>query len=85
MKFIHVTDTHLVAPGMPLNGLDPAERFSRCVDDIRRHHDDAECCVITGDLADRGEEAAYEFLGTQIARLDMPCHLIIGNLANGLV
>ena len=79
MKFIHFTDTHLVAPGSRLHGLDPAERFSRCIDDIRRHHGDAECCVITGDLADRGEDSAYRFLAEQISRLDMECHLIIGN------
>ena len=79
MKFIHITDTHLVAPGTRLHGLDPADRFSSCVDDICRHHSDAECCVITGDLADRGEDSAYQFLSEQISRLDMDCHLIIGN------
>ena len=82
MKFIHITDTHLVAPGTQLHGLDPAGRFARCVDDIRRHHSDAECCVITGDLPDRGEDSAYRFLAEQVSRLqelDMECHLIIGN------
>jgi len=34
MKFIHITDTHLVTPGSRLKGLDPAERFSRCIDHI---------------------------------------------------
>lgn len=79
MKFIHITDTHLVTPDTRLHGLDPADRFSHCVDDIRRHHGDAECCVITGDLADRGEDSAYRFLAEQISRLDMECHLILGN------
>ena len=79
MKFIHITDTHLVAPGELLHGLNPAERFTRCVDDILQNHRDAECCVITGDLADRGEDSAYKFMAEQVSRLDMPCHLIIGN------
>lgn len=79
MKFIHLTDTHLVAPGARLHDLDPAERFSRCLDDIRRHHSDAECCVITGDLADRGEVSAYQLLSDQIAGLEMRCHLVLGN------
>jgi len=79
MKFIHITDTHLVTPGAKLHNLDPAERFSRCLEDIRRHHSDAECCVITGDLAERGEDSAYRFLSDQISRLDMKCHLILGN------
>jgi len=79
MKFIHITDTHLVSPNAKLHKLDPAERFSRCLDDIKRNHSDAECCVITGDLADQGEDSAYRFLFSQIARLDMKCHLILGN------
>jgi 3',5'-cyclic AMP phosphodiesterase CpdA len=79
MKFIHLTDTHLVTPGDKLHNLDPAERLSRCLDDIRRHHGDAECCVITGDLADRGEDSAYQFLSAQISRLGMKCHLLLGN------
>ncbi len=79
MKFIHFTDTHLVQPGELLKGLDPAARLAPCIDDINKSHADAHCCVITGDLADRAEESAYEFLSEQIARLKIPCHLIIGN------
>ena len=33
MKFIHITDTHLVAPGVPLYGLDPCERLAACLAD----------------------------------------------------
>lgn len=79
MKFIHITDSHLVSPGKQLHGLDPAERFTRCIDDICKHHQDAACCVITGDLAERGEASAYAFLREQISRLKMDCHLIVGN------
>ncbi len=79
MKFIHITDIHLVSPGARLHRLDPAERFARCIDDVKRNHGDAECCVITGDLADRGEESAYQFLSDQITRSGMNCHLILGN------
>ena len=79
MKFIHITDSHLVSPGTLLHGLDAADRFTRCIDDVCRHHQDAECCVITGDLAERGEKSAYQFLREQVSRLDMPCHLIMGN------
>ena len=53
MKFIHITDIHLVSPNVLLHGLDPARRFVRCLDHIQRNHSDAECCVITGDLADK--------------------------------
>ena len=79
MKLIHLTDTHLVVPGERLSGLDPAVRFAPCVDSINRDHTDAECCVITGDLADRGEEPAYRFLAEQVKRCLPPCYLIPGN------
>ena len=79
MKFIHLTDPHLVTPGDKLKGLDPAARLEPAFDDIARHHADAECCVITGDLADIGEASAYVWLSERLASFDIPCHLIIGN------
>ena len=79
MKFIHFTDTHLLGPAGRLHGLDPEARFKSCIESIKQSHSDAECCVITGDLADRGEDAAYELFADQIHRFDFPCHLIVGN------
>ncbi|MBN9428200.1 MAG: phosphodiesterase [Burkholderiales bacterium] len=79
MKIIHVTDTHLITPGMSLYGLDPYERLSACVADIRENHADAAFCVITGDLAHKGELAAYQGLRKQVDTLPMPCHLLMGN------
>lgn len=79
MKLIHVTDTHLVAPGKRLFGLDPQARLAACVDDIVANHADAALCVITGDLAHRGELAAYEALARELARLPMPVHALVGN------
>lgn len=79
MKFIHFTDTHLVEPSQLLKGLDPATRLAPCIEDINRAHSDAACCVITGDLADRAEESAYQFLVEQLSQLSIPSHLIIGN------
>lgn len=79
MKFIHLTDTHLVDPEHKLHGLDPASRFAPCIDSINTLHADAEFCVISGDLADAGEMAAYQFLSDQIARSKVPCYLMVGN------
>jgi len=79
MKFLHITDTHLVEPGKMLKGLDPQNRFNACVNDIILHHSDAECCVITGDLADQGEPSAYEFLAQELEHFDLPCHVLMGN------
>ena len=79
MKFIHITDPHLVDPSTLLHGLNPELRIARCIDDINVNHPDAECCVITGDLADAGGKGAYELLQREIDRCIIPCHLLIGN------
>ena len=79
MKFLHVTDSHLVAPGGRIYGLDPAERLRACVADILAEHADAAFCVITGDLAHRGEAAAYAALADITSSLPMPVHFLAGN------
>ncbi len=79
MKFIHLTDLHLVPPGQVLWGLDPVSRFDAALDDIMAHHADAEFCVVTGDLTERGETAAYEALKARLERFPVETHLILGN------
>lgn len=79
MKLIQVSDVHLIAPGKKLFGLDPAARLDACLADIAANHADAALCVITGDLADAGEPAAYRYLAAALARLPMPVRLLLGN------
>ena len=79
MKFIHITDLHLVAPGGILWGLDPLARLEACLADIAAHHGDANFCAITGDLAERGEIAAYEALQRRLAAFPIETHLLLGN------
>jgi len=54
MKIIHLTDTHLVAPGKTLYGIDPQARLFAAVADIRRHHSDEDLIVVTGNLTPLG-------------------------------
>lgn len=79
MKFIHLTDIHLMAPGVPLNGGDPAANLMRVLADIAEWHKDAEFCVISGDLADEGDPAAYGWLQEQLAAFPLPVFLMLGN------
>lgn len=79
MKFIHVTDTHLVPPGQTLYGLDPLARLDSCIADINANHADAACCVITGDLTHWGAPEAYAALRGALAKLAIPHHLLLGN------
>lgn len=79
LKFIHLTDTHLVVPGQALYGTDPAWRLERAIEAINVQHGDAAFVVVTGDLAHWGEPAAYAALAERLGRLRMPVHLAIGN------
>ena len=79
MKLIHVTDTHLIHPGKTLHGLDPEVRFEACMEDIILNHSDADCLLITGDLADKGEASAYELLAQSLKQYRVPAYLVLGN------
>jgi len=82
MKLIHLTDLHLVPPGDTLYGFDPAERLRGVIARINSDHEDAELCVVTGDLADTGETAAYELLRELLQELRVPYRLLVGNHDN---
>jgi 3',5'-cyclic-AMP phosphodiesterase len=82
MKFLQVSDIHMVPEGEVLYGLDPAKRLMACIDDINRHHADAELVVITGDLAHTGDPRAYARLRGLLAALAVPYKLLIGNHDN---
>jgi 3',5'-cyclic AMP phosphodiesterase CpdA len=79
MKFIHLTDLHLVPPGQALWGLNPLARLDEALTDIARHHADAAFCAISGDLAERGEREAYAALRERLRRFPLPTHLMLGN------
>ncbi len=79
MKILQITDTHIVPEKRDMHGVNPYQRLSACVEDIRQNHADAELCVITGDLAHRGEIGAYEALSEILARLPIAYHLLVGN------
>ena len=79
MKFIHVTDPHIVAPGKTLFGLDPRDRMEKCVASINAHHADADFCIWTGDLVHWGDREAYHVFREVLSDLTVPSHLVMGN------
>jgi 3',5'-cyclic AMP phosphodiesterase CpdA len=79
MKLIHLTDLHLVPPGELLWGLDPFARLDAALNDIASHHGDADCCMITGDLTERGEVAAYQLLHDRLRQFPLETHVTLGN------
>lgn len=79
MKFIHLTDLHLVLPGQKLWGNIPFERLDACLEDITAYHSDAEFCVISGDLTDRGDLETYHALRDRLERFPLKTILMLGN------
>lgn len=79
MKLIHITDTHLVPPGLRLYGLDPRARLDAAIADINRHHADAELAVVTGDLTHWGEAEAYRNFLHAMRALAVPYVVLVGN------
>ena len=79
MKFIHLTDLHLVLPNQKLWGFDPFVRLDLCFADIAKYHGNAEFCAISGDLTERGEIDSYLALKERLKQFPLPVHLMMGN------
>ena len=79
LKFIHITDPHLVRRGERVHGLDPGARLEHCIGEINDRHEDAVFCVITGDLVNNGDDDGYSELGRLLEQLRVPTRLLLGN------
>jgi len=79
MKFIHLTDIHLVPPAQKLWGFDTCARLEKCLADIIKFHGDAEFCAISGDLTERGEVDTYLAFKERLKNFPIPVHLMLGN------
>lgn len=79
LKFVVLSDLHLGRPGAAVNGLDTGARLSAGIAAINRDHADAAFVLVAGDLADRGEAAAYHHLRDRLSGLARPFHLTLGN------
>jgi Icc protein len=93
LTFVHITDTHIVAPGAWLRGVDTCRTLERVVDAINRLEPRPAFVVVGGDLVspdlapdvtggeatDADYEAAYVVLGRILERLTVPFHALMGN------
>lgn len=79
MKFIHLTDSHVIGGGRLLYGTDPARRLRLAVDSINAEHPDAAFVVHTGDITEWGNPDDFEAFAAEIRRLEVPIHLVLGN------
>lgn len=79
MRFLILSDLHLVPPGQPLYGLDPLANLACAVELIVREHADAAFLVLMGDLTHAGDPAAYAALTEALKPLRMPVIPLTGN------
>ena len=79
MKFIHLSDTHLLPPGQKAFEIDPTAYLDSCLESIRRNHGDAEFVVLGGDLTYDGQEEAYQILAKRLEGFPLPALFIPGN------
>lgn len=79
LKFLVISDLHLVDAGQTSMTLDTAERLEICVQTINARYADADFVVVAGDLADFGERAAYLRLQAILSRLVIPALVTLGN------
>lgn len=79
LKFIVLSDLHLVKKGALSHALDTTTRLRAGIDAINARHGDADFCVLAGDLADLGELEAYQRLKDCLDLLEIPVHITIGN------
>lgn len=79
LKLIQLSDPHLRAGAELVHGFDPAGRLRQCLVHIAAHHRDADLVVISGDLADDGSSAAYQFLRQAIGAFPIRVELALGN------
>ena len=82
MKFIHISDTHIVQKNRGLYASDPIYKLKKAVESINKYQSDSDFVVITGDLSDNGKLETYEILKEILDTLCIPYYLIIGNHDN---
>jgi 3',5'-cyclic-AMP phosphodiesterase len=78
LKIIQISDLHLSAGDNP-DADTGCQRLLACGQWITRHHDDAELCIVTGDLVDDGSAEGYTVLRDCLAEFGMPVRLLMGN------
>jgi len=69
---------HLSTAG-PVLGLDSQAACDKAIDWVVRHHGDADCCVVTGDLSENGTVDEYRTIANALDRLPMPWLPLVGN------
>ncbi len=79
MKFIHLSDLHILARNDMSRKPDAAATLRKVIAEVNALHNDAEICVITGDITHRGTPEQYEQAVDILSELAIPYLIIPGN------
>lgn len=79
MKFIHLSDIHILPRPQTIKGVDVCARLDAAVESINANFADAELCMVTGDMTDSAEIESYIEARRILDRLPMPWHALMGN------
>ncbi|MGK7889036.1 MAG: metallophosphoesterase [Leptolyngbyaceae cyanobacterium] len=75
---VQITDTHLLAdPTAQLRGCNPWQTLQDCLRQVATHQPNG--VLLTGDLADQGQPAAYDALVAAVSTLGCPVYWLPGN------
>ena len=72
LKFIVISDTHIVPKDKTCNGLKSYERFKAAIKSINENHPDADFCIVAGDIVDKGDVESYKLFSNLIFDFKMP-------------
>jgi 3',5'-cyclic-AMP phosphodiesterase len=80
MLLAQISDLHITPPGTLAYGcVDTAAYLARAIDALNALDPRPDAVIVTGDLVDAGGIDEYEQLRALLDRLEMPCHLLVGN------
>ena len=79
LKFIVISDLHIVPDGKLSHSIDTTARLQMAVEHINELHSDAAFCIAAGDLTDRGEIEAYQRLRPLLSKIQIPLFVTLGN------
>lgn len=80
LKVIQLSDTHLYAdPTQQMREINTLDSLQCVISHALRHHGPFDFALVTGDLAQNAEIAAYQHLVEQLHRLACPAYCLPGN------
>lgn len=80
MRIVHVSDLHIKSGrAFAFNAADSSTALERTVAHLAALKQPPDCIVISGDIAEHGDDDAYDFVRNALKPLTMPIYILPGN------